>query len=114
MGTLLASFEIPMLVNALTGRGLQVDRNRPKRSLPVYVPATKIKRWSSFDVSASVLWIAGKTNWNGCEKKDLDKERVFYWEKQCIQFNTHSRPHFLNKPPCNFDLLNYVQHLKRK
>ena len=38
LGTLLASIGIPMLVNALTGRGLQVDNKRSKRSANVYVP----------------------------------------------------------------------------
>ena len=43
LGTLLASIGIPMLMNALTGRGLHVEKSRPKRSIPVYVPPTKGK-----------------------------------------------------------------------
>ena len=35
LGTLLASIGIPMLVNALTGKGLQVDNKRSRRSLNV-------------------------------------------------------------------------------
>ena len=38
LGTLLASIGIPMLMNALTGRGLQVDNKRSKRSANVHVP----------------------------------------------------------------------------
>ena len=38
LGTLLASIGVPLLLNALTGKGLQVDRQRSKRSLPVYIP----------------------------------------------------------------------------
>ena len=38
LGTLLASIGIPMLMNALNGRGLQVDNKRSKRSANVYVP----------------------------------------------------------------------------
>ena len=38
LGTLLASIGVPLLLNALTGRGLQVDRERSRRSVPVYVP----------------------------------------------------------------------------
>ena len=38
LGTLLASIGVPLLLNALTGKGLQVDSNRSRRSLPVYVP----------------------------------------------------------------------------
>ena len=44
LGTLLASIGIPMLFNAITGKGhrkgLQIDKSRSRRSLPVYV-ATK-------------------------------------------------------------------------
>ena len=38
LGTLLASIGVPLLLNALTGKGLQVDRQRSRRSLPVYIP----------------------------------------------------------------------------
>ena len=38
LGTLLASIGVPLLMSALTGKGLQVDKRRPRRSLPVYVP----------------------------------------------------------------------------
>ena len=39
-GTILASIGIPMLLDAFTGKGLQIDSNRTRsrRSLPVYVP----------------------------------------------------------------------------
>jgi len=48
LGTLLASIGVPLLLNALTGltglstcKGLQVDRQRSRRSLPVYIsPST--------------------------------------------------------------------------
>ena len=43
LGTLLASIRIPMLLNALTGRGLHVEHSRPRRSIPVYVPPKKGK-----------------------------------------------------------------------
>ena len=40
IGTILASIGIPMLIDAFTGKGLQVDSNksRSRRSLPVYIP----------------------------------------------------------------------------
>ena len=41
LGTLLASIGVPLLLNALTGKGLQVDSHRSRRSLPVYVPPAK-------------------------------------------------------------------------
>ena len=47
LGTLLASIGIPMLMNALTGRGLQVDNKRSRRSLnimPTNIMPTKINK----------------------------------------------------------------------
>ena len=38
LGTLLASIGIPMVLKALTGSGLHVEKSRPKRSISVYVP----------------------------------------------------------------------------
>ena len=35
---MLASIGVPLLLNALTGKGLQVDGQRSRRSLPVYIP----------------------------------------------------------------------------
>ena len=40
LGTLLASIGVPLLLNALTGKGLQVDRRRSRRSANVYAPKT--------------------------------------------------------------------------
>ena len=40
LGTLLASIGVPLLLNALTGKGLHVEKSRPRRSVPVYVPTT--------------------------------------------------------------------------
>ena len=41
LGTLLASIGIPLVLKALTGRGLHVEQSRPQRSIPVYVPSIK-------------------------------------------------------------------------
>ena len=40
LGTLLTSIGVPLLLNALTGKGLQVDRRRSRRSANVYAPKT--------------------------------------------------------------------------
>ena len=40
IGTILASIEIPILLNALTGKGLHVDGNRPARSMNFYEPGS--------------------------------------------------------------------------
>ena len=38
LGTLLASIGVPLLLKALTGKGLQVDSKRSRRSVNVHVP----------------------------------------------------------------------------
>jgi len=38
LGTLLASIGVPLLLNALTGSGLQVDRKKSRQSVNVHVP----------------------------------------------------------------------------
>ena len=40
LGTLLASIGVPLLLNALTGKGLQVDKRGPRVVANVYVPKT--------------------------------------------------------------------------
>ena len=40
IGTILASIGIPMLLDAVLGKGLQVDSRRSRRSLPIHVPDT--------------------------------------------------------------------------
>ena len=38
LGTLIASIGVPLLLNALTGKGLQADRTGTTNTMPVYVP----------------------------------------------------------------------------
>ena len=40
LGALLANIGIPLIMKALTGSGLHVEKTRPRRSIPVYVPPT--------------------------------------------------------------------------
>ena len=44
LGTLLASIGIPMVLKALTGRGLHVEKSTPRRSIPVYIPPKPPKK----------------------------------------------------------------------
>ena len=44
IGTILASIGIPMLLDAVLGKGLQVDSRRSRRSLPVHVPDTTTRK----------------------------------------------------------------------
>ena len=41
LGTLLASIGVPLLLNALTGKGLQADRTSTTNTISVYVPGNK-------------------------------------------------------------------------
>ena len=38
LGTLLTSIGVPLLLNALTGKGLQADRTGTSNTMSVYVP----------------------------------------------------------------------------
>lgn len=56
MGTLLASIGVPLLLNALTGKGLHADRNPPTKLLPVYVPPTPKSKSKSKGGAHFVTW----------------------------------------------------------
>lgn len=56
LGTLLASIGVPLLLNALTGKGLHVDRNPPTKLLPVYVPHTPKSKSKSKGGAHFVTW----------------------------------------------------------
>ena len=79
LGALLASIGVPLLLNALTGKGLQVDRNRSRRSLPVYVPPTIQKSKGGlinpYAHPPPFFWNMEKSNWNGTtnQKKKAPK-----------------------------------------
>ena len=53
LGTLLASIGVPLLLNALTGKGLQVDNKRSKRSANVHVPKLQNNKSTSSSTSTS-------------------------------------------------------------
>ena len=43
LGTLLASIGVPLLLNALTGKGVQADRTGTTNTMSLYVPGTRSK-----------------------------------------------------------------------
>jgi len=47
LGTLLASIGVPLLLNALTGKGLQVDKKKLRRSANVHVPKFKYQKFKT-------------------------------------------------------------------
>ena len=55
MGTLLASIGVPLLLNALTGKGLQVDKKRLRRSANVHVPKIQNNKSTSSKDGGLVL-----------------------------------------------------------
>ena len=96
LGTLLASIGVPLLLNALTGKGLQVDKQSSRRSVNVHVPKNKNgglilpQNWRLPPFYGS--W--PQSNGMGLKKK-----------------KKHSIISFVNKPLSNLDLLNWVKKL---
>ena len=121
LGTLLASIGIPLILNALTGKGLQVDRHRSKRSTNVYVPPSSIgvsaqpqpksksnNSSGGFIINPSFRPPPFIGNWGDQfgtgSKKQKKKKNNEKGKKSAIVS-------FVNKPLSNFDLLNWVDHL---
>ena len=118
LGTLLASIGIPMVLKALTGRGLHVEKSKPRRTIPVYVPGGPIRKSGgkhkmmmpyqpppfigSWDSSPIGL---------GIKKKEEKGKGSSVRSKQSIQQHSTSRSHFINKPLSNHDLNNWVKQL---
>ena len=115
LGTLLASIGIPLVLKALTGRGLHVEQSRPRRSIPVYVPPKKsggkhkmmLYQPPSFTGSWGNKVGMGKKN----QKKKEKGKRSTVRTKQPIQSNSAYRSYFVNKPLSNFDLKDWVKQL---
>ena len=74
LGTLLASIGVPLLLNALTGKGLHVDRNPPTKLLPVYVPHTS-KSKSKSKSKEELILLLGKNLLEQVLKKTISKSK---------------------------------------
>lgn len=136
LGTLLASIGVPLLLNALTGSGLQIDGSRSRRSTPVYVPKRNNTSSSKRTDGGLVLPVNPNLkpppffgSWEkpvrmGIIKKSQQQQkktnkkgqRTSTRQKQPFQQHTASRsdilrPHFINKALSNFDLLDWVKKL---
>ena len=115
LGTLLASIGVPMLINALTGRGLQVDNKRSKKSPNVYVP--KGGNIVPYQINPPFIGTWDNPIGMGVKKKKKNSKkgsRPASREKQSIQQHSITRNNilrFINKPLSNFDLLNWVKKL---
>ena len=113
LGTLLASIGIPLLMNALTGKGLHVEKSRPTRSRNVYVPPTQGRGRNS---SMMMPWqpppfIGSWKNPIGLGIKKKEGKRSSARSKQSLQQHSVGRSHFINKPLSNHDLKKSVKQL---
>ena len=128
LGTLLASIGVPLLLNALTGKGLQVDGPSGARSRRnVYVPRpTPPKKPRSTPKSKGGLVLPYQTppfigTWadyrKGVKKKKATKEkgrRSTPRKRQPVQRYTTIRSssiRFINKALSNIDILDWVNKL---
>ena len=119
LGTLLASIGIPMVLKALTGRGLHVEQSTPRRSIPVYIPPKKSGGKHGIMMPYGPPPYIGSWNRNpiglGIKKKPTKKkekgEGITVRTKQPIQSNSTHRSHFINKPLSNHDLIDWVKQL---
>ena len=120
LGTLLASIGVPLLLNALTGKGLQVDSNRLRGSVDVYVPKANKgglimpQNWRSPPFYGN--W--PQTSGMGFKKKKSRKtkkgEGLLLGKNSPFKKNSSSKHFiisFVNKPLSNFDLLKWVKKL---
>ena len=114
--TLLASIRVPLLLNALTGKGLQADRTGSANTTAVYVPDTTnghgmINPYPYMSPPFFGTW----NNPVGARVKKKKKGKgTAARQKQSIQFNPNSRNNsikFINKPLSNIDLLKWVKQL---
>ena len=75
LGTLLASIGIPLVLKALTGRGLHVEQSTPRRSIPIYVPPKKSGGKNKMMPYQPPPFIGSWDNQIGLGKKKTTKKR---------------------------------------
>ena len=110
IGTILASIGIPMLLDSILGKGLQVD-SRSRGSLPIYVPK---KYGGEFDLRPPPPFYGSWDQNNypiGMGVKKKKRSRFDIGKKQSVQKHSINRRYFLDKPLNNFDLINWVKQL---
>jgi len=129
LGSLLASIGVPLLLNALTGKGLQIDKKRSRRSANVHVPKIQNNESISSDggmvlpmdyrspsfigTSKNPIGMGVKPK-KGTKKKLKKRQRSNSRKKQSVQRDSitgSNSINFVNKPLSNFDLFNWVEKL---
>ena len=118
LGTLLASIGVPLLLNALMGKGLQADRTGSANTTSVYVPDTTNGHgmYNPYPYMSPPFFGTWENPVGmGVKKKRKGKGKgLLLGKKQPIQFNPNSRNStvkFINKPLSNIDLLQWVKQL---
>ena len=116
LGTLLASIGVPLLLNALTGKGLQADRTGSANTTSVYVPDTTNGHgmYNPYPYMSPPFFGTWENPVGMGVKKKKKGKGTAARKKQPIQFNPNSRNNtvrFINKPLSNIDLLQWVKQL---
>ena len=115
LGTLLASIGVPLLLNALTGKGLQADRTGSANTTAVYVPdTTNGQGMINLYPYMSPPFFGTWNNPVGARVKKKIGKATAARQEQPLQFNPNSRNNtikFITKPLSNIDLLQWVKQL---
>ena len=119
LGILLASIGVPLLLNALTRKGLQADRTGTSNTMSVYVPGDTTNGHGICNPYPfmSPPFVGTWENPVGMGVKKRKGTRAAAWQKQSIKFNPNSGNNtikFINKPLSNIDLLQWVKQLGMK
>ena len=127
IGTILASIGIPMLLDAVMGKGLQVDSNRSRRSVPVKIPPKQGgKMYPQFPYQTPPFYGTWDQIGMGKKKNKKKKARSGSYnrsirnrsgygiqQKRLVKNpsvrSTHIKFEFI--PLSNFDLINWVNQL---
>ena len=111
-----------MVLKALTGRGLHVEKSHPKRTIPIYVPPHITKKGGKHGMVMPYVPQPYIGSWEdyqnpigfGIKKANKKKEKgkgITVRTKQPIQSNSTHRSYFINKPLSNYDLKDWVKQL---
>ena len=116
LGTLLATIGVPLLLNALTGKGLQADRTGTSNTMSVYVPGGTTNGHGIYNPypHMSPPFFGTWENPVGAGVKKKKRKGIAARQKQSIQFNPNSRNNtikLINKPSSNIDLLHWIKQL---
>ena len=131
IGTILASIGIPMLLDAIMGKGLQVDSNRSRRSVPIKLPPLPPPHlqggkmyhqypyqtppfYGTWDQMGMGKGGGKKKTWSGFVNGSSRSKSGYGFQQKRLVKNPSVRStniKFIDKPLSNFDLINWVNQL---